>query len=69
MSNSRPSIVTDRTLPQNLFTTVPAHVFIEFDAVARRRGLSKSMLLKRVVSAIAVRPRVLDKIIGKDVKP
>jgi hypothetical protein len=61
----RTPVVTDRTLPQNLHTQVPGQVFLDFDYEARRRGLAKSMLLKRIVEAATKKPRVLEKLIGK----
>jgi hypothetical protein len=65
----RAPIVTDRTAPQNLQAQIPAQAFLDFDHLARRRGLSKSVLLRRVVEAIGRDPKKLDKIIGKASKP
>lgn len=61
----RTPVVTDRTAPQNLQAQIPAQAFLDFDYIARCRGLAKSVLLRRIVEAIADNPKLLDKIIGK----
>lgn len=62
-------VVTDRTITQNMQCHVPAQVFLNFDALARKRALAKSVLLRRIVEAIVVQPSLIDKIIGRRGRP
>jgi len=66
---ARTSVVTDRTAPQNLQVQVTAQTYLDFDYLARRRGLAKSVLLRRIVEAIGRNPKKLDKLIGKAPTP
>lgn len=62
-------VVTDRTVTQNLQTHIPPQEFLDFDANARRRGLAKSVLLRRMIEAVNRKPQLLDVILGKRFKP
>lgn len=57
--------VTDRTTTQHIQTHVPPQEFLDFDANARRRGLAKSVLLRRMIEAVNRKPQLLDAILGK----
>jgi hypothetical protein len=67
IANTEPRnpVVTDRTQMQNLQVNIPADVFIIFDHIARNRGLAKSVLLRRMVEAVAQDMRKLDRLIGR----
>ena len=66
---ARTSVVTDRTAPQNLQVQVPAQAYLDFDYLARKRGLAKSVLLRRIIEAIGSNHKKLDKLIGKAPTP
>lgn len=65
----RAPIVTNRSVQfQQLWTQVPVDVFCAFDRISRDRQLARSVILRRIVEAVCADRKMLDKLIGKEIK-
>lgn len=64
----RATIVTNRQVDRQLWTTVSPAVHDAFDAAARARNTNRGPLLRQIVEAVGRKPQLLDAVIGKPQK-